>query len=115
SSHEEVRRQACAAAPAHPCAVCPSAPPALAAVCRRVLAKDAGQRYASALGLAEEVRRWLADEPVQAYREPWGQRLARWGRRHRAWVRAGAAAVLAVTAVSVLATWLIAGAWRREQ
>jgi WD40 repeat protein len=115
STPEEVRRQVCAAAPAHPCAVCPSAPPALAAVCLRALAKEPWQRYASALELAEEVQCWLADEPVQAHREPWGQRLARWGRRHRAWVRAGATAVLAVTVVSVLAIMLVAGAWRREQ
>src|SRR5262245_56231875 len=115
SDKEEVRRQVGTAPPAHPCAVCPSAPPALAAVCLRALAKEPGQRYASALELAEEVRRWLADEPVRAYPEPWGRRLVRWGRRHRAWVRAGAAAVLAVTTVSVLATLLIAGAWRREQ
>jgi WD40 repeat protein len=115
SDAEEARRKVCTVPPAHPCAVFPSAPPALAAVCLRALAKEPGQRYASALELAEEVRHWLADEPVQAYREPWGLRLARWGRRHRAWVRAGAAAVLAVTIVSFLAILLIAGAWQREQ
>jgi WD40 repeat protein len=115
SGADEARRQVCTAPPAHPCTVCPSAPPALAAVCLRALAKEPGQRYAAALELAEEVRHWLADEPVRAYREPWGLRLARWGRRHRAWVRAGAAALLAVTIVSVLAILLIAGAWRREQ
>jgi WD40 repeat protein len=113
--HEAVRRQVCTAAPAHPCAVCPSAPPALAAVCLRALGREPGQRYASALELAEEVQRWLADEPVRAYPEPWERRLARWGRRHRAWVRAGAGAALVVTLVSVLATVLIASAWRREQ
>ena len=30
--------------------------------------------------LAEEIERWLADEPVPAYREPAPARLARWGR-----------------------------------
>jgi hypothetical protein len=112
---EEVRRQVRTAPPADPRAVCPSAPPALAAVCLRALAKEPGQRYASALELAEEVRRWPADEPVRAYREPWGRWLARWGRRHRAWVRAGAAAVLAVALVSALATLQVTRAWRREQ
>jgi WD40 repeat protein len=115
TDNQDIRRQVCTQAPAHPCAVCPTAPPALAAVCLRALAREPGQRYAGALEMAEEVRRWLADEPVRAYREPWDRRLARWGRRHRAWVRAGAAAVLAVTLVSVLATLLIAAAWRREQ
>ena len=44
--------------------------------------------------LAGEIERWLADEPVAAYREPRWARLARWGRRHRPLV-AGAAALLA--------------------
>jgi serine/threonine-protein kinase len=62
----------------------PSVPAALAAVCVKAMACDPGQRYASARDLAGEVERWLADEPVAAYREPWRQRLGRWGRRHRA-------------------------------
>ena len=33
--------------------------------------------------MAMEVERWLADEPVSAWREAWGPRLSRWGRQHR--------------------------------
>ena len=48
----------------------PAAPPALAAVCRKAMARNPADRYSSAEDVATEVRRWLADEPVQAYREP---------------------------------------------
>jgi tetratricopeptide (TPR) repeat protein len=43
------------------------------------------------------VQRWLADEPVAAYREPLAVRAGRWARHHR-------------TAVSVAAALLVAGA-----
>jgi len=57
--------------------------------------------------LAEDVEKYLADEPVSAYDEPGLQRLARWARHHRTAVRAalvGVAAVIGVTVVS--AVWL---------
>jgi tetratricopeptide (TPR) repeat protein/tRNA A-37 threonylcarbamoyl transferase component Bud32 len=79
-------------------------PPALDAVCRKALAKEPAQRYGSAGELAQEVGRWLADEPVTAYREPLAQRLGRWGRRHRTAV--ASAAALLVTAVVALAVGL---------
>jgi serine/threonine-protein kinase len=76
-------------------------PPALAAVCRKALALRPPDRYATALALAQDVERWLADEPVSAYREPWWARAARWGRRHKA--AAAGAITLLVTAVLALA------------
>ena len=53
--------------------------------------------------LKSDIERWLADEPVAALPESWSQRAARWTRRHRAWARAGAAALVLVTLVSVVA------------
>ena len=39
-------------------------------------------RYATPGALAEDLDRWLADEPVGAWREPWTVRARRWTRRH---------------------------------
>ena len=50
--------------------------------------------------MAQEVQRYLADEPVQAYAEPWTSRVLRWARRHKTAV--SAAAVLLLTATTAL-------------
>ncbi len=74
--------------------------PALEAICLKAMALDPAHRYASAGDLSKDIDRWLADEPVSAYREPLPARLARWGRQHKP-VVAGAAALL-ITAVALL-------------
>jgi serine/threonine-protein kinase len=81
-------------------------PAPLEAVCLRALAPRPEGRYATPRELADEVERWLADEPVRAYREPLARQLGRWGRRHRTLV--ASAAVLLVTAVLGLAAGLVA-------
>jgi WD40 repeat protein/serine/threonine protein kinase len=98
---QEVLRKVRQEEPPRAEAVCPGAPPALAAVCRRALARDPAGRYASAAELGSEVQHWLADEPVSAYREPAAARLRRWSRRHKP-VVAGLA-VLLITALAALA------------
>ncbi len=87
-------------------------PAALEAVCRKAMALEPGQRYATAAELAREVERWLADEPVVACREPWTVRLARAARRHQTAVVG--AAVFLISAVTTLAfsTGLI---WREQR
>ena len=45
-------------------------PAALEAIILKAMALRPEDRYASAQALAEEVERWLADEPVSAWREP---------------------------------------------
>jgi Flp pilus assembly protein TadD/tRNA A-37 threonylcarbamoyl transferase component Bud32 len=57
-------------------------PAPLDAVCRKAMALRPADRYATAQALAADVERWLADEPVSAYRESLARRLGRWRRRH---------------------------------
>ena len=56
-----------------PASVEPEDRPALEAVCLKAMALTPEDRYASCRALAEDVERWLADEPVTAWREPWSR------------------------------------------
>ena len=76
-------------------------PRALEAICLKAMAAEPEGRYATAIDLASDVRRWLADEPVSAYREPLPARAWRWVRGHKTLVAAGL--VLLVSAVVGLA------------
>jgi serine/threonine-protein kinase len=93
----------------------PNIPRALEAVCLKALAPKPGDRYPTALALAEEVEHWLADEPVTAYPEGLNGRLARWVRRHRARAQAAVAALLVVAIVSGVAWFLTDRARRGEK
>jgi tetratricopeptide (TPR) repeat protein len=101
--------------PERPRQVVPGVSRALEAVCLRALAKHPRERYPSARALADEVRHWLADEPVTAYAEPWSARARRWTGRHRTLVTAGAAAVLVAAVSLAVATVLLGDANRRIQ
>jgi serine/threonine protein kinase/tetratricopeptide (TPR) repeat protein len=68
---------------------------ALEAVCLKAMALEPEDRYGSCRALAEDLERWMADEPVSAWREPLSARARRWARHHRTGVAGAAAAVLA--------------------
>jgi serine/threonine-protein kinase len=71
---------------------------ALEAVCLKAMALKPADRYGTPKALAEDVERWMADEPVSAWREPWIRTLVRWLTRHRVGVTAAGAAVLVALA-----------------
>jgi len=48
----------------------------------RALKKDPAERYPNAAALADDLRRWLDHEPVQARRDTAGYRISRFLRRH---------------------------------
>jgi tetratricopeptide (TPR) repeat protein/tRNA A-37 threonylcarbamoyl transferase component Bud32 len=71
-----------------PRALDPTIDPALEAICLKAMALRPDDRYGSCRALAEDVERWMADEPVAAWREPFGSRARRWARRNRTAVAA---------------------------
>ena len=75
----------------------------------RALAKRPEDRYPSVEALAQDLRRWLDDKPVQARPQPVGYRLRKYITRHR-WGLAGTAAV-----VGMLAGALGAASWQAGQ
>jgi eukaryotic-like serine/threonine-protein kinase len=87
---------------APPRQIIPTTDRALEAICKKAMALLTEDRYPTPRALAEDIERWMADEPVTAWREPTVTRIARWARRHRPLV-AGAAALLftAVVALSL--------------
>ena len=74
----------------------------------KAMAKEPRARYATAQELADDLQRFLADEPIRARRPSLAERAAKWARRHRPLVWS------AVILLPLTATVAIAGlAWNR--
>ena len=78
-----------------------SVPVALEAICVKAMSTRRADRYQTAAALADDVKRWLADEPVSAYRDRLLTRGGRWMRQHRMLV-AGASTAALVAMLSLL-------------
>ena len=85
----------------------PGVPAALSAICLKAMALQPADRYETALALAEDVERYLADQAVAAYADSLWERTARWGRRHRGLTRLAAlGAVLLAIGGLALSAWM---------
>jgi eukaryotic-like serine/threonine-protein kinase len=73
----------------------PNVDPALEAICLKAMANKPEDRYASSRALADDLDRWMADEAVSAWREPYSRRMRRWGLRNRTAVTAATVALVA--------------------
>jgi len=80
----------------------------------KAMAKQRARRYDTAAALAEDIRRYLADEPVLAGPPTARYRVAKFARRHRAPIAVGVA--MAVLLVGALAgtTWGLVTAQRER-
>ena len=86
-----------------PCEVARGVPPALEAICLKAMALAPEDRYLSAGSLAEDVQRYLADEPVTVYREPLLQQALRVTRHHK--VAVSTVSALLITLLIGLTVW----------
>ena len=90
----------------------------LETICLKCLHKEPERRYASAAALAEDLRRFLADEPILARRVGWTEHAWRWYRRwyrhNKAVARAIAGVFLVLAAGTALSTFLAMRAAREE-
>jgi serine/threonine-protein kinase len=83
----------------------PQVPRDLETVCLKCLHKEPAKRYASALDLADDLRRFQAGEPIRARRPSVREQTRRWVRRHRQPVLLAGIVALAVTATLAAVWW----------
>ena len=76
--------------------VTPGIDASLRAVCTTAIAEKASDRYASAREFAEDMQRWIDDDPVSVRKESTSERLSRWTRKHRTLMLSTAVAALVV-------------------
>ncbi len=72
----------------------------------KALEKDRTRRYATANGLARDLQRYLADEPVEAGPPSARYRLGKFARRHRAALATAAAFAIVLVAATAVSAWL---------
>lgn len=77
----------------------PAIDPTMESICLKAMAKKPADRYLSARLMAQDIERYLADEAVSTYKEPFVARAKRWARKHPA-VTTGSIASLMIGLVS---------------
>jgi serine/threonine protein kinase/tetratricopeptide (TPR) repeat protein len=81
----------------------------------KCLEKDRTRRYETASGLARDLSRHLADQPVEAGPPSGWYRFAKFARRNRAGLMTAALVVAALAAGTAVSTWQAIRATRAEQ
>jgi tRNA A-37 threonylcarbamoyl transferase component Bud32/tetratricopeptide (TPR) repeat protein len=113
ASIADVLRQVAEQDPAPPRRLDAAIPRDLETIALKCLEKHPARRYASAQGFADDLERFLRDQPIMARRAtPW-ERAFRWGRRNP--VAAGLAAAVAALVVLAVGVLVASNASIRRQ
>jgi serine/threonine protein kinase/Tfp pilus assembly protein PilF len=86
----------------------PQIPKDLETIVMKAMAPRPEDRFASAQEMAEDLQRFLDDEPIRARRLTWAQRALRWGWKHRPVVVTAALGVLSVLIAAIAAVVILA-------
>lgn len=93
----------------------PTVPFELETIILKAVAKEPTERYASAREFADDLQRYLDDQPIKARPPSLFERVMKWARRHRAIVLTAAAATVFLLAGLAVATVVTAQAYERER
>lgn len=99
--------------PVSPRRLNPALPVDLETILLKAMAKDPSSRYATAQEMAEDLARYLDDQPILARRPSLAARGSKWARRHRGFV-AAAAVVLMLGVAALVADIVRVGAEQRN-
>ncbi|MBI3837181.1 MAG: serine/threonine protein kinase, partial [Planctomycetia bacterium] len=91
--------------PLPPARICPRIDRDLEMICLKALEKHAADRYASAAELADDLGRYLADEPIRARQPGPAHRLVKWARRRPATAALAGATLSAMLSVTAVVWW----------
>ena len=87
--------------PLPPTRIQPKVPRDLETICLRCLEKDPGKRYTTAADLADDLQRFIDNEPILARPTPWWERVVKWAKR-----RPAVAALLGALAVVLTGSFI---------
>ncbi|HKB35005.1 MAG TPA: serine/threonine-protein kinase, partial [Gemmataceae bacterium] len=94
NDRQELLRQVAFEEPPLPRKASRAIPQELETIVLKAMEKNPAERYATAQELADDLRRFLEDQPVRARRPTPLQRAVKWGRRHPSLVGATGAVLL---------------------
>ena len=83
----------------HACVLGVRAAESIEAICRKAMAKDRSERYATAGAFRDDLLNWIAGEPVSAHAEDWWEKALRWPSRNRS-TSASLAGALAIALIA---------------
>jgi serine/threonine protein kinase len=112
ADRQELLRQIAFDEPERPRRLNNAIPVELETIVLKALEKNPAERYATAKDLADDLRRYQEDRPIQARRPTLGQRATKWVRRHRALVRSAFLLVLLAAVGCGIGAWFL---WQEQQ
>jgi hypothetical protein len=110
-THEQLLHQISHVDPKPPRSIDKSVPVELQTILEKATAKDPAERYQTARALAEDIDRFLHDEPIRARPPGLWEKAAKWTRRHKSLALASII-ILLIAASGFLTTTVLIG---REQ
>jgi serine/threonine protein kinase len=112
---EELLRQIAFEEPRPPRRLNKAVPPELETIVLKAMEKNPPDRYGTAQDLADDLRRFLDDEPIRARRPTPVQRVRKWVRRHEGVAATLTVALFVAALILAVSTWLITKNLKRAE